>query len=150
MTEKSFNVRPRDGKKNSPIFLYLVRAVCVSLLWHDRRQADNPFPHILSVAGHGRCLSWQRWFFFLAQADSVVQAVEIQSRWHIPTRKKRVALDHAILVVTETALRLFVLSLDPALRQILTEVAADEVVVMWRSPILLVNEVNTVIFILRQ
>ena len=49
---KNCNVRPVNGKRNSPSlsFVYLVSAVCVRPAWHGRcPAADNPFPSILAA-----------------------------------------------------------------------------------------------------
>ena len=57
---KDCNHRPTDGMRNAPIFFlcaYLISALWVLLLWHDRHQAYNPFPHI-SAAAELALLRW--------------------------------------------------------------------------------------------
>lgn len=68
----------------------------------------------------------------------MVQAV------YIAIRKYRIALCRAILVASEVAPGILC-SCDPALGQMLVEVTADELMVMWQSPILVVNEVINLI-----
>jgi hypothetical protein len=73
---KDCNMRLTYGKNLQVLAACLISALCVCLLWHGRRKAENQFPPIPSEACHDRILRWQRWFVFAAQADPVVEAIE--------------------------------------------------------------------------
>jgi len=103
MAEKSCNVRPRDGNKNSPNFFVPYRSsMCQPFV--TRQTSNRESISALTRCSRSPSMSeFAAMFLLPSSGRSCGTGVRKTESLTYPHKKNRVALDHSILVASEAA-----------------------------------------------